>query len=659
MTSQPPAAAPSILVVEAPAGAARRAHLEALAAAGAGWETHVVSARLDLQGAWAGVHDLFRAFLPRLRAEAPELLERHSYELASVLQELKAELPRPSVSLTDSVPESERVRSYPMDRAFRMPQGLIDLLNAWRSRPGSAPLWIAWDDFERCGALVRRFVLELARRKTAGWRLHLVLGVEPGHRLAETVAALPGAIRERVDLPGDPPPDPAAATREAAELERFVEANPSRSMFHLPRLIYLWRHSPEPERAFRWETVLLGLYNHYGFYEDALEVGRPVLENLETAIRVNGVFGRWDIVSAFFNALVALDRAEEAARLVTEEALGKVDADVDLISIHYTLAMLLARFLPRKDFARAVEHLELSQQAVERAHLPEETKHFVSVFNINGLAFIRFRQGDTAEAVRLCREGFERLRRHLGAEQHRLHRSVLLYNIAQVFAYTRSNEEALLYYTQAIEMDPSYSEYYNERGNVYLQAGQPERAVPDYQRAVQLSPPYPEVWINLGQALNLLGRHEEAAAAYGQALDLDPKLLLPRLGRAQAYEAAGRPELAMADYDEALRLDPAQPHALSNRAALRYETGRLEDALADLDAALALAPDDPDLHHNRGIARADLGQVELALEDYGRYLELRPDAEDRAEVEARIAGAGRLAGEPSAEAPGPIYGRSA
>ena len=113
MTSQPPEAAPSILVVEAPAGAARRSHLEALAAAaGAGWETHVVSARLDLQGAWAGVHDLFRAFLPRLRAArdaAAAEVERITNRIAS-LEERSAQAAECQSTATRVAADLERDR---------------------------------------------------------------------------------------------------------------------------------------------------------------------------------------------------------------------------------------------------------------------------------------------------------------------------------------------------------------------------------------------------------------------------------------------------------------------------------------------------------------------------------------------------------------------
>jgi len=112
---------------------------------------------------------------------------------------------------------------------------------------------------------------------------------------------------------------------------------------------------------------------------------------------------------------------------------------------------------------------------------------------------IRNFQRRPEEAIELCRSGFAYLNENLDANEHRLHRSILLYNIAQVYAATGAHEEALEYYAGTIEMDPNYSEYYNDRANVLLQMDRLEEAKADYLQAIELSPPYFEVFTNLGQ----------------------------------------------------------------------------------------------------------------------------------------------------------------
>jgi Flp pilus assembly protein TadD len=44
-------------------------------------------------------------------------------------------------------------------------------------------------------------------------------------------------------------------------------------------------------------------------------------------------------------------------------------------------------------------------------------------------------------------------------------------------------EEASAYSTEAMAMDPNYSEYYNERGNVYMEMERFDEAEWDYLRA--------------------------------------------------------------------------------------------------------------------------------------------------------------------------------
>jgi tetratricopeptide (TPR) repeat protein len=522
-----------------------------------------------------------------------------------------------NASLTDSSPVKERVRSYPVDRAYRIVHGLIDLLAEWLSRQPRRMVLIC-DTLDAAGALGGRFFRELVRRRLDRLPLDLIFVVSPGQgRATADALQVAGIAVERLPLePEDTPLDREAVDRQIDELERLALVDVSKSESSLPQLIHLCMSTGQVQRALHWRSVILVIYNHYGFYEDALTFGEPLIPHIdETGQGRKNAFTRWQIVSGLFNALVAVGRAEDAYRLVHDEALLKLDAPNDLVSIYYTMAMLHCRFLPNKDLAKAEEFLEKSLATVERTTLTENEKHYLAVFAMNGVAFIRHLQGRVEEAARLCREGFERLNQHLTDEEYRLHRSVLLYNIAQVHTSTRNYDEALNYYTQVMEIDPRYSEYYNDRGSVYLKIGRFAEAIADYQKASELSEPYHEVYTNLGQAYGLAGDAESAIAAYTRALDLAPRQFLPLVGRAQIYELVGRSEEALADYTAALSLDSSDGLIWANRAVLHYESGRVDDALADLDQAIARAPAVADLYANRAVALRDLGRLDDAARD--------------------------------------------
>ncbi len=647
MTRDPIASA-AVSIVAAEDGAARRRWIEdRLAAASAdGARTTLLPCDFALGGPWAGVAELLREILPDLRdlrAGAPELVSRHDYEIVNVLPALRRELRIRNPNLTDVAADSERVRNYPSDRALRIVHGLIDLTAAWKERFEPRPWVVACDRLDHGAELARIFFRELVRRRGEALSLTLLVAVDPavdpttGDESAELFAGAPTSTLH-LDLPPDPPstPDAAAAARAAEELERRVDGDRIETEAHLPQLIRLWGEAGRPERAFHWQSEALSTYNSLGFYADAVRYGDAALAGAKL-YKPDDMELRWTIFIKLFMCHVALGNAETAYRLAEDEALGKTDDPGALCRLYYLVAMLHARYLPQRDLAKAEEYLDLGLEALSRWQVPESDVHFQTVFNRNGLAMIRHFQGRFDEAIALCQEGYLRLQKFLQPGTHRLHRSVLLYNTAQVYQAIGSHDEAIAHFTAAMELDPNYSEYFNERGNIHLKLGRWREARADYLQAIELSPPYHEVWTNLGQCHRLLGEPEAAVAAYSRALDLQPGNLLPLVGRAQAHEMLGRREAAIADYSAALAIDPAQPEILGNRAALHYEAGDLAACVADLDRAVAAAPRLPDLYQNRALVLADLGRLAEAAADLETALALDPETPEREEIERRIA----------------------
>jgi len=634
------------LILKASRGSARREILtDWLDARGAeGCQCFLLNTDGRTRGVWTGVNELLRKLLPQIQEECPDLLERHDYELTIILPELRDELVQIKLNLTDTAPGSEKVRRYAMDRAYRYLHGVIDLLESWSRHAGWSRLALALDGFDGASALVSRFFVELMRRK--GERLDIVMlaavseGVEA---IAERFAQHGPVSHMRLDLPADRDIvlDPSAHTRRARELEEEARGNLSRLDELVAPLIHHWTESDEPHERYKWEAMALGLYNHYGWYEDAVGYAGSIIDHLDEICGADGFFPnwrltRWNLIGNVFNSLAALDLHDRARDVIERVAMAEIDDKEDRVKIAYILAMLHARFLPEKDLDRSEELISGALKDLEELDFEVERRAFLKTFLSNGLAYIRHKQGRPQEAIDLCREGFERLRKYLQGDRHMLHRTVLVYNIAQVHTATGNLDDALTGYTAAIEMDPNYSEYYNERGIVYLQMGRLDEAEADLLEAIELSPPYTEVWTNLGQVYRKQGRFEDAFRCFDRALDLKPDEPDCLVLRAQMHERLGRPEAALDDYDASLALSPEQPLVLANRAVLHYEGGRLELALKDLDVAVGLEPDNPGLYRNRAVALEDLGHPDRAVADLERYLKLLPQAPDRSDVQQRL-----------------------
>src|SRR5262249_49343484 len=115
-------------------------------------------------GVWSALDQLLWSVLPDVRVRAPELIERHAYELCLVLPALRRDIQPRNPCLTDVASDEEKVRNYPNDRAYRSLHGLIELLDAWFAREPHAGWAIAIDRFDGCTPLVWRFFAELLRR---------------------------------------------------------------------------------------------------------------------------------------------------------------------------------------------------------------------------------------------------------------------------------------------------------------------------------------------------------------------------------------------------------------------------------------------------------------------------------------------------------------
>lgn len=622
-----------ILIIEGAAGPARRRQLQSrLESSGSsGARAFCVSCDFDFGGPWAGVSEVFAELFPDIQRQAPQLVERHALELVSVLPRLRHSLHVRNPSLTDLASAEEKTRSYPADRAFRIVHGLIDLLDSWKSATCADAEWvIACDAYDLAGTIGGRFFDELMRRRGVRLNLRLLVGVAPGNgeRARTSLGTLADIVALDVEEESRHAFDAEVAAQMASDLELRIGDDRIEKQVNSPELIALWQMAGRPDKVLRYRFFCLETYNTLGLYEDALRYGRGLLTLAQEHAPEDKKL-QWAIVVKLLMCHIGLLDVESSLVLAEGEGMRLAERHAAWRAhLFYLIGIFYARFQKPRDLAKGEDYLNRALEAIQEAELAEDVFHFQSVFNRNGLAMIRSFQGRFEEAIELCRTGFARLNTHLGAEKHRLHRSVLLYNIAQVYSATGSIPEAIEYYSAVIEMDPNYSEYYNERGNLFLQTGRLQEACADYLQAIELSPPYFEVFANLGQCYRRIGEMAEAIEAYSRALDINPDHLLALLGRAKAHEELGHSEEAFADYTAALDNDPTQWEAIASCGVLHYEAGNLDLSLAAFDRAIELEPGQLDLYHNRATALADLGRYSQAERDIEAALKLNPSEDD-------------------------------
>jgi len=396
-----------------------------------------------------------------------------------------------------------------------------------------------------------------------------------------------------------------------------------------------------------------------GFYastRDLGERGRQLVDGEAEPRRY------WVFTSKLAIALSMFEQADEAEALINEARGLSSDPEV-----HIQAAYMTAMNYTRHRGSRQRNHLlarawiNVARAIAQGLDDPQE-RAFQVAFQDNGMALVEMHLGHAERAVQLVEEAIAQLDQELAQDQHRLHRSVLLYNRGQVYALLKQWEKALADYNAVIALDPHFSEYYLDRGNLHRQLHQYAEALEDYQQAIGLSSPYPELYFNRALVLTDLGQLDEALADYETILELDPDFLDALCNRASLlyergdYEAARRdiarglqvqsdhaqllclqglvamaeehPAEAYQALSSAIEQDPSLVAAWSNRAVLAFEQGQVEAAIEDLTQALALG-ENAAVRSNRGIAYQALQQWEQAIEDFTIALQLdREDEQD-------------------------------
>jgi tetratricopeptide (TPR) repeat protein len=617
---------------DCPAPGAEAADGRAPEASGGG-RLIALNADFARRGVWSGVEDLVeQAYLDLATRGLHAILEPHNYELHLTLPRHRDALPLAYASLTDTAKGAEKTRNFPLDRAYRIVHGLVGLILEWReasAQPGTWTILVA--DFDRSQHLANCFFVELARRAAPrgdvvvlaqsrsvpeGMALDLHRSI-PVPLDAEARKALDALAVER------PPLD----AEEIARLEALIESGGfEASEKHYPELLAHYRRTGADRSAALVALKALCLYNHYGYYHESGSFAGTVLPHFEALLADEDA--RWNYIGNIFQGLVMIGRQEEALNLIETYAEPHLTRPDLRAKMSYLLAMIHLRYSSKPDLPLAEKHILAAVDYIDQAEgsIDNADFHFLKVFIDNGLAFLRVRQGRKEEALQLCQSGYERLTTALGEERHRLHRSVLQYNTAQVYVALDQPDAALAHYAKSIEMDPYYSEYYNESGNILQREERYEEALAAYELAIRYSAPYPEVFFNKAVCQTQLGQWDDALASFATSLELDPRQPEAYLLRAEVHSALDRDEEALADLDAVIAAEPDSATARVNRAVLRYNRGEFDLALADMDHVLALDFGDPDHYENRAEIHRAMSRADLQAEDLRRAEALRAAA---------------------------------
>jgi tetratricopeptide (TPR) repeat protein len=685
-----------------------------------------VSAHRRLRGPYTAVGTIMRALGADALERFPALVAAHEIELRCVTPELRDQIPATRETLTSLAVPAERTRFYSRLRTLRIAHGLTEFLRDYATAIGE-PRSLVIDhvddadqtDAELVSVLLRRIdpgLLTLiigtggapggpgAQADRSGDRLYRALA-RHAHRLGAGQTAAPSSP-PRMAAPERTGADSRSAERDRRLAAAYVSAD---CIGDRPELEAAYLRLGPAERALLHDaraaeltatgefSLRLGAVPYHrergsdpgdagaealrealdycidmGFYEATVDLGRRGRALVDWQAEPDLW---WTFTTKMTTSLAALGRAAEAERLYDEARASSASPAVHMQAA-YATAMLYTRHHGegKRDDNRALGWIN---EAIAIAKLLPDAKvsAMQTVFNQNGLALIKSHQGDREDALRLVGDGLARLDSDLDQDEHRLHRSVLRYNRAQLYAGLGRLDEALADYTAVIEEDPHYAEYHFDRAALLRRLGRDDEAMAEYETAMRLSPPFPELYYNRGDLRSALGDDDGALADFGYVLEIDPGYVDAYINRVAILLETGQRAAAKSDLTAGLTVAPDDPHLLcllarleledghgdaartaadaavragagvaeawATRAAIAFELGDPGTAVTDLTRAIEIAPD-PAVLFNRALAHQALGNWAAAEADFTSVLDVAPDEEEarlgRAECRRQAAG---------------------
>lgn len=324
----------------------------------------------------------------------------------------------------------------------------------------------------------------------------------------------------------------------------------------------------------------------------AANIGRTVV-SVEQSARV------WNLLALAFAMLNQTEDAEFYYRKWADSG-----NPLDAVRAKYGQSMLYARHHPDglRDLDRCAQLLDEAYSLIQKLPAGVRNEDFVvfeEVFNRNGYALVQFRRGKAGDALEELERGIARLT--LTSEKVAIHRSVLIYNLAQCHKQLGHLDQAIAAYGHLLSVDPHMPEYRLEAAKCYAAAGRVERAVSACKAALTLDDTMAAGWALLGLYLHHAGSQMEAARACERALHFEPRRFSYALDAAYNWLGVDRlteAETALQRVDEDSLSFAEWERYASLRAELYVRRGDTRRAISALRSALSKFPDSENLQLN-------------------------------------------------------------
>jgi tetratricopeptide (TPR) repeat protein len=201
----------------------------------------------------------------------------------------------------------------------------------------------------------------------------------------------------------------------------------------------------------------------------------------------------------------------------------------------------------------------------------------------------------------------------------------IFYDRGLDFYYDYDNDTAIIYFTEAIRLDPDYLDAYFKRGSAFYEKGDYDRAIADYNQLIRIDPNYALAYFYRGNMYYYKKDYDQAIEDFTHAIRIDPNYIEAYNNRGVAYHEKDDYYRAIADFTQLIRIDPNYRDAYNNRGIIYYQNNDYDNAIEDFTQMIRIDPNDADSYFNRGLSYSNKSDWNRAIADFEAALMIDPN----------------------------------
>ncbi len=190
-------------------------------------------------------------------------------------------------------------------------------------------------------------------------------------------------------------------------------------------------------------------------------------------------------------------------------------------------------------------------------------------------------------------------------------------------AYKKGNyEEAIKFYTEAIEKTPKFADAYNNRGRVKLELENLEGAVQDFEKAVEIDDKFYMAKFNLAEAYSNTDKLEESLTLLKQISNQYKDSSFYYVTLSNVFIQKNNFAEANSNLAVALKLNPKNDKAYTNLGYIQYTDKNYDAAKQNFEKAISINAKQDFALNNLSLIYAQKENYAKALETVEKAIEL-------------------------------------